>query len=88
MDKGTLTPRSNTLVEAIRFTGAFGQPDGFGSVLLAEVKQDGRLVLTTTWKMDKDGKEMTWTVELDNEQRKILAELAGRYQPKLYEKVD
>jgi hypothetical protein len=87
MDKGNLTPRANTLMQCVLLVHLVNQ---FGSVLLAEVKQDGRLALTATWKMDggKDNKEMTWTVELDNAQRNVLAEFMSKYQPKLYEKVE
>lgn len=85
MEVGSLTPKSNDLVEAMRFTGAFGQSDGFGSVLLAEVKKDGRLVLTLTYQMN--GQEHFWSVELDDSQRNALVAFAGKYQPRLFERV-
>jgi hypothetical protein len=88
MDTGTLTPRTNNTVEAMRFTGSFGQPNGFGSVLLAEVKQDGRLVLTLTYNRHGETNASVWSVELDSSQRNALAALASRYQPRLYERID
>ena len=75
MYTGNLTPRTNNTIEAIRFTGSFAQPEGFGSVL-----EDGRLVLTLSWKTHPD-----YTVGLDNAQRGVLAKLAATYQPMLYE---
>jgi hypothetical protein len=86
MEHGTLTSRSNGTVEAYRFTGQFGQPDGFGSVLTARVKTDGRLVLTLVY-LSVDV-ERTWTVELDTYQRGVLGQLCNRYQPRLYERID
>lgn len=85
MYTGNLTPRTNTTIEAIRFTGSFGHPDGFGSVLEAAVKEDGRLVLTLSWKTYPDPTVRIWTVELDNAQRGVLAKLTAAYQPMLYE---
>ena len=86
MKVGNLTPRTNSLIKGFRFTGSFGQKNGgFGSVLEASVKCDGRLVLTLTYESIEG--ERTWSVELDNEQRRKLAELASCYEPKLFERI-
>ncbi len=85
MNTGTLTPRANSTIKAMRFTGAFGQPDGFGSILEAAIRTDGRAVLTAKW---KDTNEHQWTVELDNEQRKTLAALLACYEPTMSEEVE
>jgi len=90
MRTGNLTPRCNSIVKALRFSGGFGQPDGFGSVLEASVCKDGRLVLTLVYKSgigpDAEHEHM-WSVELTNEQRLALAQLAADYQPVLFEEV-
>lgn len=83
METGTLTPRSADIVDEFRFSGNFGQPDGFGSVLTASVRRDGSLCLRLNY--DLNGKEMFWAVELTSEQREILTSLTNRYRPRLYE---
>ena len=85
MKTGNLTPRSNNLVAGMRFTGAFAQPNGFGSVLSVEIKTDGRAVFTLTYKKINDESEHMWTIELDNEQRSKLAAHLSKHQPTLYE---
>jgi hypothetical protein len=86
MDKGTLTPRTNKEVAAMRFSGNFGQPDGFGSVLLASIRESGDLCLTLDFLLN--GKEMMWSVMLTNDQRTALAGFLNRYHPRLYEVCD
>jgi hypothetical protein len=84
---GTLTPRSNDNVEEMRFTGAFGQPSGFGSVLTVSVRRSGEACLTLNFSPDSgDKKDHMWSVMLTNEQRNELSALLGRYQPTLYER--
>lgn len=73
---GKLTPRSNEFVSGIRMTGAFGQPDGFGSVLRCIVTKDGSAQFTMYIRNEhRDGEQGIdfWTVALDNEQRCCLA---------------
>lgn len=87
MNKGTLTPRTNDEVEAMRFSGGFGQPDGFASVLTASVRQDGGLCLTLEFRPGPGDASGFWSVMLTNEQRRVLAALLGRYHPRLYETI-
>lgn len=84
---GGLTPRANNGYRGKRYTGSFGQPDGFGSVLYVEVKQDGRLVLKLHFKPGTDSAPHFWAVELDNAQRNDLASWIGEYQPTFWEEV-
>ncbi len=86
MVKGKLTPKSNDTVHEMRFSGGFGQPDGFSSVLNVRVNKAGYSYLTSTYRMN--GVDHTWTIELNNEQRKTLAELLTRYEPTLWEEVN
>jgi hypothetical protein len=83
LETGTLTPRSADIVEEIRFSGGFGQPDGFASVLIASVRTDGSLCL----RLDYRGIDhiQVWAVELTNEQREAIAGLTNRYRPRVYE---
>lgn len=87
MNTGTLTPRSNDTVNEMRFTGNFGQPDGFGSVLTVSIRKDGAVCLTLTWKDLLGDEEKTWSVMLTSDQRPVLAQLLDSYNPKLWEKV-
>jgi hypothetical protein len=89
METGKLTPRTNSTVSEMRFTGNFGLPGGFGSVLTAGIRRDGRAVLTLTYTTELDGRthEHMWSVELDNEQRRVLGALLASYEPTLWEKV-
>lgn len=85
MNKGTLTPRSNNEVEAMRFSGGFGQPDGFSSVLTASIRTSGEACLTLEY--ENGGHIHQWSVMLTDEQRNALSALLGRYQPRLYERI-
>jgi hypothetical protein len=87
METGSLTPKAEDVVEAMRFTGNFGQPDGFGSVLKVEVRQSGSAALTLMWRDDATGNEMQWSVMLTDDQRQALGQFIGRYQPRLWERV-
>lgn len=84
MNSYELTPRTNNTINKMVFTGAFGQPDGFGSVLEVEIKQDGRLVLICTYRLHGSEHDHVWTIELDNEQRVALGEFIPTYSPRLY----
>ena len=89
MDTGTLTPRSNDTVEAMRFSGGFDHPDGFASVLIVRINRAGDACLTLQYRTDHlSGKEMIWSVMLDDGQRNALAAMLGRYQPRTYERFD
>jgi hypothetical protein len=79
MFTGKLTPRSNNIVDSMRFSGAFGQPDGFGSVLDVIVNKAGEACFTLHYE------ERMWSVTLTNEQRNALAKMLSNYQPCLYE---
>ena len=85
--RGTLTPKSNELVEEMRFTGNFGQPNGFGSVLVASVRRSGEACLSLHYSTGSFGDRLDhfWAVMLTNEQRNALSALLGRYQPRLFE---
>ena len=85
MNTGTLTPRSNDSVDEMRFSGGFGQPDGFSSVLTVSVRRSGDVALILNYRVH--GNEQMWSVMLTNEQRNVLAEMIGRYQPTLHEVV-
>jgi len=85
MKTGLLTPRTNSTIQSKRYSGGFGQPDGFGSVLTVDVRQDGRLNLNLTYRNGFSGPERTWNCELTNEQRKDLAGWIGEYDPILVE---
>ena len=87
MNKGTLTPRSNDEIEAMRFSGAFGQSDGFGSILTASVRRSGELCLTLEFKPGPGDANSFWSVMLTNDQRHALAGFLNRYHPRLYEVV-
>ncbi len=89
MKTGLLTPRTNNTIRAKRYTGGFGQSNGFGSVLRVDVRQDGRLNLCLTYKetINDDSRERTWNCELSNEQRKDLAGWIGEYDPILVEDI-
>ena len=87
MQTGNLTPRSNNTIDEMRFTGNFGQPDGFDSVLVASVRKSGDACLTLTYCMDVgDREERIWSIMLTNEQRLVLAKLLNEYKPTLYER--
>jgi len=86
METGTLTPRSNDIVDEMRFSGGFGQPDGFGSVLTASMRKSGDAALTLVWR-DLQGHEQTWSVVLAPGQKDALGQFLTRYQPRLYERI-
>lgn len=85
--RGNLTPKANRVIEEMRFTGNFGQPDGFGSVLIASVRESGEVCLSLHFSMGNFGNKLDhfWGVMLTNEQRAELSALLGRYQPRLFE---
>jgi len=87
MEKGKLTPRSSDVVEAMRFSGDFGQPDGFKSVLTVTVRRSGGVCFTLNYRIPPRDKDMVWSVELANEQRAAMAEFLGQYKPTLCEKI-
>ncbi len=80
MDTGNLTPRSNDTVTEMRFSGNFGQPDGFGSVFTAKVNTAGEACLTLEY-----GEGKQWSVMLTDSQRQALASMLGIYKPILFE---
>lgn len=84
MKTGNLTPRTNKEIKSVRYSGGFGQPEGFASVLTVSVRQDGRASLTLMY--DAENQKM-WTVELTHEQRVHLASWLGEYEPILHEEV-
>jgi hypothetical protein len=65
-----------------RYSGGFGQPDGFASVLTATVNKDGDLSLTLNYRVNS--REEVWTVILTSEQRRHLASMLVQHEPKLY----
>lgn len=86
MFTGNLTPKSNDKVVAMRFTGAFGQSDGFGSVLNVEINKAGHASLTLFYNPPSGA--TFWAVELDSEQRRALAVLLMTYEPKTFERYE
>ncbi len=88
MKTGTLTPRSNGIEDAMRFSGSFGQPDGFGSVLDVTVNTEGVACLTLTWKSSSSSDEQRWSVMLNSDQRNALAEMLAKYQPRTWERYE
>lgn len=87
--RGNLTPRASDIVEAMRFSGGFGQPDGFSSVLEVMVRKDGSVCLRLLYSTIGDKRLSNfWAVELTNEQRFALQFFIGRYQPRLFERFD
>lgn len=86
MNKGTLTPQSSDVVRDMRFTGGFGQPDGFASTLTALVRKSGALCLTLDYRVND--REQMWSVELTSEQRHTLAELLLSYEPRHWEAIN
>ena len=85
MKTGTLTPRSNNCVEGMRFSGDFGQPDGFGSVLAVRINEAGQACFALTYK-NMDGSESSWAVTLTDSQRDALAVFLAEYKPRLFER--
>jgi hypothetical protein len=85
---GCLTPRTNETQAERRYCGAFAQPDGFSSVLNADVRQDGSSCLTLHYRGVDDANRM-WSIMLTNEQRKNLGEflLRGGWDPVHWEDV-
>lgn len=88
MKTGSLTPKSNNTVHAMRFSGDFGQNDGFASVLEVRVNVAGEAALTLTYKSSLDPTERQWSIMLNSEQRNALSVLLGRYQPRQYELIE
>ncbi len=88
MKTGKLTPRTNATVRRVRYTGNFGQPTGFGSVLEVSQHEDGTAHLTLCFKNDLRPDEQMWSVQLTNEQRNHLAAWLAQYQPRLFEVVE
>lgn len=89
INSGNLTPRSNDAVGEMMFSGGFGQPDGFGSVLRARINRAGELALNLDYRRGISGPDdvQCWCVNLTNEQRKELAKFLVTYEPTLFENV-
>ena len=87
MNTGKLTPRSNDCIKAMRFSGGFGQPDGFASVLDVKINQGGEVSFKLTYRevLLRGGVEHTWSVRLTDSQRKILAAMLVEYEPRVFE---
>ena len=83
---GGLTPRSNDGVGEMRFSGGFGQTDGFASVLIASVRRSGEACLTLHYTANSG--PMVWSVMLTNQQRYVLADFLRSYDPVLWEAID
>jgi len=81
LPSGNLTPRSNSDTFCRRYSGGFGQPDGFGSVLDVRVNKAGDLCFTLYYKTGFPSSPNMWSVTLTNEQRKNLG--AGISNPEL-----
>lgn len=86
MEKGKLTPRSNDCVDAMRFSGGFGQPDGFASVLDVKVNRGGEVCLTLAHRVSGD--ERIWSVMLTDSQRHALAAMLASYKPRTFERYE
>jgi len=89
LNTGELTPKSNSKVDAMRFSGALGQPDGFGSVLDVTINVAGDATLTLQWKQglgDKQGAINMWSVTLNERQRDALGQMLCKYQTRHYER--
>ena len=82
MNTGDLDSRSNDTKIQVLYTGDFGQPDGFGSVLSVTINSAGETALKLDYK-GMNQEERSWTVTLTNEQRQHLAHILGLYSPKL-----
>lgn len=88
--RGNLTPKSNNVVEEMRFSGSHAIGNGgHGSVLVADVRTSGEACLSLHYSTGSFGDKLDhfWAVMLTNEQRNALAEFLQRYQPKLFEQV-
>ena len=92
MKTGTLTPRTNKTVDAMRFSGGFAQPDGFASVLTVTVNQSGDACLTLEYRTgvpgNDSGQVQMWSVTLNDHQRNALGAMLSRYQPRDYERFE
>ena len=86
MKTGNLTPKSNNEVKTVRYSGTFGQPDGFGSVLEVSIRASGEVSLCLTYRGVAE-KENSWGTMLTHEQGKHLANLLNSYEPILWEEV-
>ena len=86
--RGTLTPKSSEIVDEMRFSGNFGQPTGFGSVLIVQVRRDGEACLSLHYSTGNFGEKLAhfWSVMLTHDQRLVLANFLKGYQPRLYER--
>ena len=83
MYTGQLTPKSNSTVNRMLFSGSFDQPDGFGSVLNVSVNEHGHATLTLCYKNIRSSEEHIWSIILDNEQRRALSKMLVSYEPTL-----
>lgn len=83
---GKLTSRSNDTVAERRYSGDFGQPSGFGSVLEVRINKSGAVAFLLHY-LAFDGNPMMWCVNLTNEQRLNLSEFLSTktFEPKLWE---
>lgn len=78
MKTGNLTPRSESII--------FGQPDGFNSILVIDIRKSGKSYLTISWR-DSNNNICFQSVGLSNEQRKQLASVLLSYEPTLWEEI-
>lgn len=85
METGNLTPKSNNTVANMRFTGEFGQPGGFGSVLGVRLNNAGHVDFNICSRGWNDDKEKSCHCNLNNEQRKALIKMLSSHEPVLYE---
>lgn len=86
MNTDGLTPRSNTIKSQIRYTGNFGQPDGFASVLEVTVHEDGEAQLTLNYRTDIGTRndERMWSIRLTETQIDRLIKQLSHYHPTLW----
>ncbi len=87
MKQGNLTARSNNKITSFRYSGGFGQPDGFASILTVTVNNEGYLALSLVYRKGGgiSSEEHFWTVNLTNSQRQHLAGWIGEHKPQLWE---
>ena len=82
MKKEGLDPKSNDTVVKARFSGGFGQPDGFESILTVSVNRHGNATFHLAYKIVNT--DQSWAVILDNDQRRELIRLLSEHEPTLW----
>ena len=87
MDTGTLTPRSGTVIDAMRFSGPFDQPDGFASVLTVTIRRSGEACLTLNYRSPLNVENM-WSIMLTEDQRNALGNMLCQNQSRTYERFE